>query len=222
MKHTILALQCLFLLSMAMSLGFARKSKGNRKGKLFSLFQVIRFPNGACAATGGVIGTCYTDQECQTRRGRAMGACANGYGVCCVFTISCGQRSSENCTIFNDNTAPNLGVCTGTICPIPASNICQLRLDFQTFQITGPGTVTDSVTRLLNGAPIANPIFGIANTAIGQCDTDIFQVTSGSANNPPGICGMNTDEHMFVDADEDCNELTFQNGGGTFNREFSI
>eukprot|EP00095_Tigriopus_kingsejongensis_P004815 maker-scaffold1608_size33912-snap-gene-0.9 protein:Tk04815 transcript:maker-scaffold1608_size33912-snap-gene-0.9-mRNA-1 annotation:"hypothetical protein KGM_18655" len=209
---------------------------------------VIRFPNEACNGTGNVVGTCYTDQECQTRNGMAMGACANGYGVCCackyfnipvrtwpmyyihpnvLVTISCGQTSLENCTIFNDNTAPDMGVCTGTICPI-SPNICQLRLDFMAFQISGPVTDSIQVTDILNGFSIS-PITGsppvprgIPNSAVGQCLTDIFQVTSGSANNPPGICGMNSDEHMFVDADESCNALSFQFGGGNFNREFSI
>eukprot|EP00095_Tigriopus_kingsejongensis_P004673 maker-scaffold938_size78735-snap-gene-0.15 protein:Tk04673 transcript:maker-scaffold938_size78735-snap-gene-0.15-mRNA-1 annotation:"PREDICTED: uncharacterized protein LOC103511797" len=140
------------------------------------------FPNGACNGTGNVAGTCYTDQECQTRNGMAMGTCASGYGVCCVFTILCGQTSSENCTIFNDNTAPNTGVCTGTICPISA-NICQLRLDFLAFQITGPVTVSTPITNILNGAPVVAG--GVPNSAVGQCATDMFQVTSGSANNPP-------------------------------------
>eukprot|EP00095_Tigriopus_kingsejongensis_P004674 maker-scaffold938_size78735-snap-gene-0.14 protein:Tk04674 transcript:maker-scaffold938_size78735-snap-gene-0.14-mRNA-1 annotation:"PREDICTED: uncharacterized protein LOC102079537" len=103
----------------------------------------------------------------------------------------------------------------------------KLRLDFLAFQIAGPTTDPAQVASLLNGSPIAVPNTpgippGIPNSAVGQCETDRFQVTSGSANNPPAICGVNTDEHMFVDADENCNALTFQFGGGALNREFSI
>ena len=29
-------------------------------------------------------GTCYTEDECDSRGGSASGSCAEGYGVCCV------------------------------------------------------------------------------------------------------------------------------------------
>ena len=52
--------------------------------------------------------------------------------------LTCGQTSSENCTYFQSNSA-EIGQCRIKICPCN-DNICQLRLDFQTFVINQPKT----------------------------------------------------------------------------------
>lgn len=195
------------------------KSDNNRRGKLFSIFQVVQFQNGACFGSDGMSGTCYTSQECGLRNGASIGNCANGFGVCCRFAISCGQMSSENLTIFTDTNVPmGMGTCTARICPIN-SDICQLRLDFERFQITGPSTSVISVVKILNGQPFGA---GVANSDASQCNVDRFQVSSGSAVIPPRICGDNTGQHVFVDANTDCNELTFQFGPMTNVRSFQI
>merc|ERR1711976_1015967 len=77
-------------------------------------------------------GTCYTESECQTKDGTASGSCAEGYGVCCVFSIRCGGSSSENNTYFQ-STGTDTGSCNVQICP--REHICQLRLDFSKFDI---------------------------------------------------------------------------------------
>lgn len=191
----------------------------NRRGKQFSLFQVIQFPNEACNGTSAGSGICYTDQECTNRNGASIGSCANGFGVCCAFSISCGATSSENLTTFTDTNIPmGMGECTATICPAN-NNICQLRLDFDRFQISGPSTITVSVIGILNGQA-SNA--GTANSEVGQCNTDRFQVSSGSGIGPPVICGMNTGQHVFVNADSTCNALSFQFGPTTTARSFQI
>ena len=55
-----------------------------------------------------------------------------------LVTLSCGGISSENCTYFQ-SSGQEVGQCRIKICPC-SDNICQLRLDFQTFVIQGPST----------------------------------------------------------------------------------
>lgn len=55
--------------------------------KLFGLFTVIQFSNSHCttsSSAGQYEGICYTQAECDSLSGTAMGNCASGYGVCCV------------------------------------------------------------------------------------------------------------------------------------------
>ncbi|TRY80250.1 hypothetical protein TCAL_08999 [Tigriopus californicus] len=191
----------------------------DRRGKQFSFFQVIQFPNEACNGTGTGSGTCYTGQECTTRNGASIGPCANGFGVCCAFSISCGGTSAENLTVFTDANIPTgMGDCTVRICPAN-DNICQLRLDFDRFQISGPSTITTSVTQIQNGQAGA---LGTENSEVSQCNMDRFEVSSGSGVRPPIICGLNTGQHVFVDADSVCNALSFQFGPTTTMRTFQI
>ena len=49
---------------------------------------------------------------------------------------TCGGSSSENCTYFQ-SSGTEVGQCRLRICPCN-ENICQLRLDFQTFVINQP------------------------------------------------------------------------------------
>ena len=129
-----------------------------RKGKILNLFSVVRFPNSVCAGDA-LNGTCYSAEECTARGGVQSGTCAGGYGVCCTCKYSnnalkcfklmllrfifyllvqkmCGESSSENCTYFQ-SSGTEVGQCRLKICPCN-DNICQLRLDFQTFVINQP------------------------------------------------------------------------------------
>ena len=68
-----------------------------------------------------------------------------------------------------------------------------MRLDFTTFQISGPSTST-TVT-------VANTLFGLANAggdpalARGRCDEDSFAVSVAGGTSSPVICGTNTGQH---------------------------
>merc|ERR1711944_182981 len=77
-------------------------------GKVLSFFNVVKFPNSLCKGSGSRNGTCYTKEECTDRKGTASGSCADGFGVCCVITLGCGGKSSENNTYFvlASTTAP--------------------------------------------------------------------------------------------------------------------
>ncbi len=88
-------------------------------------------------------GTCYTTQECQDRGGSASGNCAQGFGVCCVFTItSTNDQINQNCTYVQ-----NPGYPAGTTATTALSwtvnkcsnDVCFLRLDFETFSLQGIG-----------------------------------------------------------------------------------
>lgn len=185
-----------------------------RDGKLLSLFNIVRFNNGPCAGGSNKNGTCYTAEECETKGGTNSGTCAAGYGVCCTFTVRCGASSSENCTYFEGGSS-EVGPCSLKICRCD-QNVCQLRLDFSSFIITGPSTSTISVAKTIGGQ-VAGADAGKLVAEATQCLTDTFSVTNPSGLTPPSICGTNTGEHMYVDASEMCNDLVFQlgtNGNG--------
>lgn len=187
-----------------------------RDKKLISTFQVVRFPNDACTGSNTRNGTCYTSQECTNKGGSSAGSCADGFGVCCTFLIStCGSSSSENLTSW---TQPTAGVvttdCTLSVMPV-SDDICSLRIDFTTFVITGPNTLSIVGVRRRLGNPIENHadayILEGSNYAT-NCLFDSFYATGASpSTNPPVVCGTLTGQHMYVEADTDRgNEFTFQ------------
>eukprot|EP00094_Tigriopus_californicus_P012709 TCALIF_12286-PA protein Name:"Protein of unknown function" AED:0.00 eAED:0.00 QI:19/1/0.75/1/0.28/0.37/8/0/164 len=142
-----------------------------------------------------------TAEECATKGGSSSGSCAQGFGVCCVFSLACGGTTSENCTylVQASTSTPTADPCTFTICKC-SSNICRIRLDFTTFSIAGPTVGTASVganTDTINGG------------AIGDCTSDSFSVTSPGNNGSPLICGFNTGQHMIVDSSALCHKASF-------------
>ncbi len=71
-----------------------------------------------------------------------------------------------------------------------------MRLDFNTFQIAGPSTNTNSVTKVKAMAGVIVESADVSVTDSSQCLTDTFSVTNGGGGiNPPTICGTNTGEH---------------------------
>ena len=68
-----------------------------------------------------------------------------------------------------------------------------MRLDFTTFQISGPSTST-TVT-------VANTLYGLANAGgdpalgRGRCNEDSFSVSVAGGTSTPVICGTNTGQH---------------------------
>jgi len=157
-------------------------SKAHRDGKAFSLFSIVQFPNQQCtgASSTSTYGTCYTSSECSSKGGTADGNCAAGFGVCCVITsTTCGTSISTNTTYIRNPgypssyTASSASTCTYTFNKASA-DICQLRLDFQTFS----GFAT--------------------STTAGQCD-DTLAMKGQTGVDPPAICGTNTGYHMYTE-----------------------
>jgi len=190
-------------LVMVMSVMVVRAQEEESRGKkALSIFTVVKFPNTACSSsTTGRNGTCYTSSECTAKGGSTSGGCASGFGVCCVFEKSCGGGSiAENCTYFTSASLTTGTSCSLTVCKC-SSDVCQLRLDFETFVLSNPVTAT-TVT--------IGPATAAAGSATrqGNCDTDSFGVTVPGGKSPPIICGTNTGQHMYIPAsDTGCNTL---------------
>jgi len=181
-----------------------------RNSKVLPVFQVVKFPNAICAGASRN-GTCYTVEECSEKGGSQSGSCASGFGVCCVFTLSCGRSSSENVTYISQSSVTTLtSPCTYTICPC-SSNICRIRFDFTNFVIANAVAGTTSA----GAVPAAGTLIG---PAVGDCTDDSFSIGGGLSGGTPVICGDNTGYHMIVDADpsgEACHEANFVIGGTT-------
>merc|ERR1712117_468806 len=175
-----------------------------RGAKALSIFNVVTFPNSACGATNGYNGTCYTAAECSSLGGTASGTCASSFGVCCVFSISCGSSSSANNTyaiISSYSTSTDSDPCTYKFCKTN-SDVCKLRIDFDVMVLTDP--VTMSSTAVAADGP-----------RVGDCNYDSLTVTNPGGASPPVICGYNTGQHMWVPASDMCNTINIDIDTGT-------
>ncbi|KAG7209970.1 hypothetical protein KM043_011559 [Ampulex compressa] len=174
----------------------------NRENRLFSIFTVVKFDNAICVGTNGENGTCLAASECVQRRGISNGICANGYGVCCIVLVSCGETISNNNTYFvNPNYPSTFDGTDSCQLTLLKSNpdVCQFRLDFVQFNIKGPET-TNHV-----------------------CTYDQFIVSGG--NPVPTICGNNNGNHMYIDAgigQTNPITLTFVTSGTSFPRSWKV
>jgi len=190
--------------------GIGREALQQKTGRI-GIFNVVRFPNDVCTGTGSMNGTCYTAEECSNRDGTEAGSCADGFGVCCVISVSCGGTTSENCTYLSmasTTTTPTDNPCSYTICPLSTS-VSRIRLDLEKFVLAAPGAVT-----------LAS--LSTTETSQGACNTDTFTVTS-SGKQAPVICGTNTGQHMIVDSNgKDCISANFVFGGDATTREYNI
>merc|ERR1712165_216231 len=164
------------------NIGSSSNITDTRTGKAFSLFSIVQFPNQQCTASSSstTYGTCYTSSECTSKGGSSDGNCAAGFGVCCVITSStCSTTINTNTTyIRNPNypssyTPSSTGTCAFTFSKV-SDDICQLRLDFQTFS-------------------------GFATTTPNGACSDYMTAAGQTGKDPPSICGTNTDYHMYVE-----------------------
>merc|ERR1719310_2241632 len=180
----------------------------SRHGKAFSLFSIVQFPNQQCtgASSSSTFGICYTSSECTSKGGTADGNCAAGFGVCCViYTTPCGSSLSTNTTYIRNPNYPSsyppstTGTCAFTFNKV-SDDVCQLRLDFQTFS-------------------------GFATTTpIGAC-SDYMTAAGQTGKDPPSICVTNTDYHMYVEfgaTSTDTISITNTYGSTTTAKTFNI
>ncbi|KAH8030946.1 hypothetical protein HPB51_012414 [Rhipicephalus microplus] len=171
----------------------------NSRCKLLHLLHVVRFPNLMCTGSWGQEGTCYAFQECMERGGTAYGPCAFGFGVCCSLTASCSSMITLNSTYFSSprfHAAPGAtqappsgdgGAGGQSSCAVQvfklSERICQLRLDFDEFDLERP--------------------------TVGNCDGEKLIVTGHNANNVvPPLCGLNTGQHHETEAGLGVTECT--------------
>jgi len=194
-----------------------------RKGRIFSLFSIVQFPNAACSSTSGTYsnGTCFTSNECSSKGGSAQGNCAAGFGVCCIFSVSAsGSTVNQNCSYIVNPSFPSNYAPTNTPTTVTytiekcSSDICRIRLDYDTLILTQPTTV-------------------ITSTTIGQCATDRLEMTVtdrgtapttgtlGTYGDYPYLCGTNSGMHSYLDlscTSTDEASLSFTLGDATNNQ----
>jgi hypothetical protein len=192
--HALLMTTCL---SIGVGVFALDEPSISRKEKHFSLFSVVTFKNEQCTSettlTGGArAGTCYSTTECSDKSGMASGNCAAGFGVCCVFLNNAGVTATitENRTHIRNKEYPSyttVTASTSTVYTIKkmAEDICQIRLDFNTFTIAGPSLSTQLY---------------VGGTQNHNCLNDqLLLATTGNTNRYPTICGTLKGEHLYVD-----------------------
>jgi len=160
-----------------------------KEGRVFSLFNIVQFPNDVCTSTSSAFtkGTCLASSECSSRSGSALGNCAAGFGVCCVFSSStCGSTVSQNCSYITNpgypSTYSTTGACEWTVSK-SSSDVCQLRLDFGSL-----------VTNIQTSATY----YGCCGSTC-TIASDSFTATGQTGVNPPIICGINSGYHMYLE-----------------------
>ena len=150
--------------------------------------------------------------ECTSKGGTASGTCASSFGVCCVFSISCGGSSSANnsyAVMSSYSVSSDSDPCTYTFCKTN-SDVCKLRIDFDTMVLSDPYTTTTFTAQLGHN--------------FGDCMTDTLTVSNPGGPIPPTICGYNTGQHMWVPASDSCNAINIDidTGSTTTTRKWQI
>jgi hypothetical protein len=131
-------------------------------------------------------GTCYAETECASKGGTVNGNCAAGFGVCCTFALSsCGSSVTQNITYIQNPSYPTsyttTGTCVYSVTPV-SSDICQLRLDFDNFDLV--------------------------ETTTGVC-TDSLTISGPTGRNPMDLCGTLTGFHVYVENGRSTTATTF-------------
>lgn len=194
----VLFLTVLALVHVKGTLGNGAADSHLRNSKHFSLFSVVTFKNEECNSesgfTGGITtGTCFTATECGDKGGTKSGNCASGFGVCCIFVkldASTAISITENRTYWRNPAYPDVettaaGTTMTTTIQKMQSDICQVRLDFQNFVIAGPANTLENIA---TGA-----------AAKGTNCNDQLEFTLSGGFFVPLLCGIMTDEHLYLD-----------------------
>jgi len=183
MKWTL----CLFFVASV-----ATAMPQNKKGKAFSLFSVVTFPNVECTTTmtPAMKGTCVTQEECQNTGNTvatASGNCASGFGVCCFRRITEPGAVTESLTHIESEGFPTpvAALTAAPVTPVTRafpimtdSSVCAVKFDFINVQLkdpTGAGACEDTLSV---ATPARNPAAGFV---------------------PGNLCGVLTGQHMYVD-----------------------
>lgn len=158
------------------------------------MFHVVKFPNDECYDATNQTGVCYTAFECKAYGGTGSTACAKGFGTCCSINRSCNQVTSQKVVYFMNPSYPQSDTAT-SYCPftieVQDPEVCQIRLDFMDFNMDQP--------------------------VDGRCNGDKMTVTAGGLNakSIPILCGMNKDQHMYVNIPRSTSSYTVTSATGT-------
>jgi len=175
----------------------------DRDGKLFSVFQIVKFNNDACNAVDGTMGTCYTASECTAKGGTERGPCASGFGVCCVSVVDpCGTSavSLNNSYIVNPGYPNNVGAAGAADCSVQGTGVstrAQSRQASKTYTWTLSKASSDIVQFRLDFEE-----FEISDPAMGSCDNDTLVITGADPVTlktlPSNLCGTLTGSHIYL------------------------
>jgi len=183
MKWTL----CLFFVASV-----ATAMPQNKKGKAFSLFSVVTFPNVECTTTmtPAMKGTCVTQEECQNTGNTvatASGNCASGFGVCCFRRITEPGAVTESLTHIESEGFPTpvAALTAAPVTPVARafpimtdSSVCAVKFDFINVQLADPTAAGVCGDALTVATPARNPGAGFV---------------------PGALCGVLTGQHMYVD-----------------------
>ncbi|XP_055678018.1 uncharacterized protein LOC129786801 [Lutzomyia longipalpis] len=160
--------------------------------RFLNLFNIVRFPNEPCSTSNPkkflktLNGTCYHEVECEQLGGVPIDNCASGFGVCCVFQLSCGGKTEREISYFENPGFPkpinDRIACTMSVKLLPG--VQQVLLEFVFFELRPP--------------------------VDGSCTDDQFIVSGNNLNSfIPIICGINTGQHMYVDVSDSASRMMF-------------
>lgn len=153
------------------------KSNPETPARFLDVFEIVEFQNRPfCAATtpplSRMTGSCFSLKNCAKLGGLALSECANGYGICCVFKMSCNGFTSQDVSYFESPgyPAPSLNPLSCSMAVLLKPKTQQLLLELEFFELLPP----------INGT----------------CVTDKFVVLGQSINKRiPILCGINTGQH---------------------------
>lgn len=173
----------------------------DRDGKLFSIFQIVKFNNDACDAIDGNQGTCYTASECTANGGEERGNCASGFGVCCVAVV---DPCNSNTVSLNNSYVVNPGYpgdATSGASACTGSGVSGRSGRQAATSVTYTWNITKATSDIVQFR-IDFDVFDISAPMMGDCTNDTLMITGADAvtmkNLPTNLCGILTGQHIYL------------------------
>jgi len=197
----------------------------DREGKLFSVFEIVRFNNDACTGDDGKAGVCYTAAQCTSMGGSATGNCAMGFGVCCRILVdpTCpSDITTASATIVNPGYPNDVNTATATSCSSSSATTRKAapRIFFPTTTTTTSASSTSVTNVEVSGTDtmyrwaiykatttveqirIDFVEFDIAPPIVGACTNESMTITGADAVTnkilPDKLCGVLTGQHLYL------------------------
>jgi len=196
----------------------------DREGKLFSVFEIVRFNNDACTGDDGKAGVCYTAAQCTSMGGSATGNCAMGFGVCCRILVdpTCpSDITTASATIVNPGYPNDVNTATATSCSSSSATTRKAapRIFFPTtststasstsvtnVEVSGTDTMyrwaMKKATTTVEQIRLDFVEFDIAPPIVGACTNESMTIMGADAVTnkilPDKLCGVLTGQHLYL------------------------
>lgn len=196
----------------------------DREGKLFSVFEIVRFNNDACTGDDGKAGVCYTAAQCTSMGGSATGNCAMGFGVCCRILVdpTCpSDITTASATIVNPGYPDTVSTATATSCSSSSATTRKAapRIFFPTtststasstsvtnVEVSGTDTMyrwaVKKATTTVEQIRLDFVEFDIAPPIAGACTNESMTIMGADAVTnkilPDKLCGVLTGQHLYL------------------------